>query len=345
MALRLRPPSGSRPILVVLGAAYVPENINGANVALDALCKRMVRAGLEPIVVCAAETSGASRPAGAAPEYGYTVLKLPDPFEAMKEMIARLEPASVVVRAPGVAGPAAHWAAASGRRLHIYFESQFFGQTFPSPSAAPDLRYAANSKFLARLASAYLGAPVATIPPLVEHARYRCRTTGEAVLFVNPVAVKGAHIAAAVAARLPHRKFVFVRAWPDHPSHPHAHVDLPNVEWADNSADMRPHYARARLVLVPSVWEESFGRVVVEAQASGIPAIVSDRGGLPETVGGGGVVVPLAAPIERWCAAVERMFTDKRAFDRLSRRARAEARRPELAPSRIAARFLEFVRS
>jgi len=335
----------SNQIIFVLGAEYLPGNLNGANVALDAFCKRLMLAGLEPIVVCAADMAAGAGAHNAAPDFGYSVLKLRDPFEAMKEMAVRLEPAAVVVRAPGVAGPAAEWAANVGRRLHIYFESAFLGQSFPSPADAPLLRYAANSAFLARLASAYLGAPVVTIPPLVEHRQYRCKSSREVVLFVNPVAVKGATIAAAIAARLPHRRFVFVRGWPNHASHPHVRVDLPNVEWVDSTSDMRPFYARTRVVLMPSVWEESFGRVVVEAQASGIPAIVSDRGGLPETAGRGGVVVPLAAPMERWCAAVERIFADERAFNRLARLARAESRRPELAPSRIVASLLKFVRS
>jgi len=41
------------------------------------------------------------------------------------------------------------------------------------------------------------------------------------------------------------------------------------------------------LLVVPSLWDEPFGRVSIEAQAFGVPSIVSDRGGLPMTIGHG----------------------------------------------------------
>jgi glycosyltransferase involved in cell wall biosynthesis len=43
-------------------------------------------------------------------------------------------------------------------------------------------------------------------------------------------------------------------------------------------------YERVDAVVVPSLWEEPFGRIVIEANAHGKPCIVSNRGGLPELV-------------------------------------------------------------
>jgi glycosyltransferase involved in cell wall biosynthesis len=45
-----------------------------------------------------------------------------------------------------------------------------------------------------------------------------------------------------------------------------------------------------RFLLVPSRWEEPFGIVVLEGMACGCIPIVSDGGGLPDAVGGAGVV-------------------------------------------------------
>ena len=59
------------------------------------------------------------------------------------------------------------------------------------------------------------------------------------------------------------------------------------------------YFALTRILVVPSVWEEPFGRVAAEAMINGIPALVSDRGSLPAVVrgdfsaGGGGRVLPV----------------------------------------------------
>ena len=59
------------------------------------------------------------------------------------------------------------------------------------------------------------------------------------------------------------------------------------------------YFALTRLIVVPSVWEEPFGRVAAEAMINGIPPLVSNRGSLPHVVGGdfriggGGCVLPV----------------------------------------------------
>ncbi len=52
-------------------------------------------------------------------------------------------------------------------------------------------------------------------------------------------------------------------------------------QYIQNTLDI---YKMAKIVLMPSLWEEAFGRVAVEASTLGIPVLVSNRGGLPETV-------------------------------------------------------------
>ena len=59
------------------------------------------------------------------------------------------------------------------------------------------------------------------------------------------------------------------------------------------------YFALTRILLVPSVWQEPFGRVAAEAMINGIPPLVGNRGALPHVfggdfaVGGGGRVLPI----------------------------------------------------
>lgn len=41
---------------------------------------------------------------------------------------------------------------------------------------------------------------------------------------------------------------------------------------------------KIRLLVVPSLWEEPFGRVIIEAHACACPVLVSNRGGMPELI-------------------------------------------------------------
>ena len=113
-------------------------------------------------------------------------------------------------------------------------------------------------------------------------------------------------------------------------------------------------HALTRILLVPSTFEEPFGRVAAEATINGIPPIVSDRGGLPETVGTGGIVLklpdwltpevghlPTEAETQPWFDAVVRLWDDADAYARASAAALAEARRL-YGEATLRARYLAY---
>lgn len=54
-----------------------------------------------------------------------------------------------------------------------------------------------------------------------------------------------------------------------------------HMGWSNNTAYP---FSRAKVVIVPSIWNEAFGRVAVEANFLNIPVLVSSKGGLPEAV-------------------------------------------------------------
>lgn len=88
-------------------------------------------------------------------------------------------------------------------------------------------------------------------------------------------------------------------------------------------AELADWYRAADLVAVPS-YNESFGLVAVEAQASGAVVLAADRGGLPTAVGDAGVLLPDHDP-GRWADAALAVLDDPGRASALSRRARAHA--------------------
>src|SRR6202041_3487709 len=61
----------------------------------------------------------------------------------------------------------------------------------------------------------------------------------------------------------------------------------------------------------PSIWQEPFGSVNVEAMASGIPVIATRVGGIPEIAAGGGVLlVEPDSPVEL-ADALQKLIQDK----------------------------------
>lgn len=67
-------------------------------------------------------------------------------------------------------------------------------------------------------------------------------------------------------------------------------------------------YAGAVALCMPSLYE-GFGMPVIEAQSAGTPALVSDAAALPETVGPGGLVLPLH-DVEAWTGSMMRLSED-----------------------------------
>jgi glycosyltransferase involved in cell wall biosynthesis len=60
----------------------------------------------------------------------------------------------------------------------------------------------------------------------------------------------------------------------------------PSVELTGtvSSDQVAGYMARARAVLLPSTWEETFGLVAVEAMAAGVPPVAAAHGSFPELI-------------------------------------------------------------
>ncbi len=77
------------------------------------------------------------------------------------------------------------------------------------------------------------------------------------------------------------------------------------------TSDVRPYYAALDMLAIPSVESETFGRVSIEAQASGVPVLCSDIGGIPETLSPDvtGLLLP-PGDIAKWRDAIVKLANE-----------------------------------
>ncbi len=83
-------------------------------------------------------------------------------------------------------------------------------------------------------------------------------------------------------------------------------------------------YQRARIAVVPSIWEEPFGRTALEAMSSSCALVSSDRGGLAEVVGNDGVIIDPESPREI-AAALQHLIDQPSDAERLAKQAHQRA--------------------
>lgn len=127
------------------------------------------------------------------------------------------------------------------------------------------------------------------------------------LLFVNPSWQKGASVFVQLAEKLererPDIELEVVEARADWPAvlretsrrMGKQRSALSNVVVTPNTSDMRGPYSRARVVVAPSLWWESSGRILAEAMLNGIPALITNRGGMPEMIDAAGIAFDFPA--------------------------------------------------
>ncbi|SIN68781.1 Glycosyl transferase 4-like domain-containing protein [Singulisphaera sp. GP187] len=180
------------------------------------------------------------------------------------------------------------------------------------------------------------------------------------VTFINPQLSKGAAVVARIAFELHHRRpeipLLIVEGRGAADALTTVRLDLSelrNLNRLPNLPNPRAIYRLTRVLLVPSLVRETFGRVAAEGLANGIPVLASDRGALPETLGDAGFVFtppdrctpnsvepPTAHEVAPWVATIERLWDDPSWETAHQERARLESRRWD--PDFVADQYLSF---
>lgn len=335
-------------VTIVSSAPYLPQHRSGANTSVSELSNILVSRGHQVSVLAGLLPTGwigakarvrvlisrlltgvrASREMGA----GYALWRTWYPSEALKYVVQRERP-DVILVAAGEVVRLAHLAMETGVPVHMMLTDVEFDKHGDDFASLGDVRCTANSHFTAKTYADRFGLSAKVILPLIQFHKYQVETSRRYVTFINPHPLKGRDIALAIARQCPEIEFAFVKAWmlsaELEQELAQELASLPNVTLFEARDDMKTIYGECKILLVPSIWNEAYGRVVTEAQSNAIPAVVSARGGLPEAVGPGGVVVDPDGPIEVWVDAIRRLWHDEAYYAETSATALAYAQRPE----------------
>ena len=176
-----------------------------------------------------------------------------------------------------------------------------------------------------------VAAPVVSAhPPIAGLARGHV-----AVISAEWTEVKGADLLAPIARGLADRRVVVSERRLPRPARRQL-ARLPHVRLA-GYAPVAELLSGASVLLVPSQWQEPFGRIAFEALSAGVPVLASAIGGLTEFVPRHGLVRPHSEP-EAWLRAI-------RSLDDVSRWEEARRRGLEAAERVLATRPVERIES
>ncbi|TQV76271.1 glycosyltransferase [Denitrobaculum tricleocarpae] len=346
-------------VLFGTGHSYLPQRSGGSESSTHDLCIEMQKQGIEPGVLASIEPEGwlglknrlqrrvfSQREFPADRTMGYPVYRGWHPETGIAEVAMRFKPDVAILQA-GRPLQFASLLLDQGIPSIVYLRDILFDKLGGDVEKLPGLRYIANSRFTADTFEDHTGITAPVVPPLVRPEAYRTETARQAVVFVNPHPFKGAETAFMMAERRPDIPFDFVEGWPlkdellaEYQSRARA---LGNIRWIPRQNDMRKVYANARIVLAPSqAAYEAWGRIVTEAHCSGIPVIASKSGGLPESVGPGGLLVdPEGAP-ENWLSALSEIWDDQDRYESYASSALEYGKRDAIQPETLIRKVIEI---
>ena len=127
----------------------------------------------------------------------------------------------------------------------------------------------------------------------------------DSITLINLWEDKGGLVLQEIAKWMPEYKFLGVKG-----GYGHQEVcSLKNIEYVENTPEIKKMYAKSRIVLMPSKYE-SYGRVAVEAMASGIPVIAQPTPGLKESLGNAGIFCD-RDKIDEWVETIKKLDDEK----------------------------------
>ncbi len=295
---------------------------------------------------------------------GITVYSVADASrlrEVLRQKILKYRPDWVLVSTEdlGQALLATASEAAPGRVIYLAHTPQMFpfgpASLNPNPKGTELVKNCAAIVAIGRHTAEYIEEhtgrrPVVIHPPVYGKPPWDVRDPDKEglITIINPSAVKGISIFLALARRFPQYNFGALRGWSTTAEDMEAMQALPNITMLRKVKHIEAILRRTKILLMPALWYEGFGLVVMEAMLRGVPVLASNMGSLVEAKAGTNYVLPVR-PIERystvfdenrmpkpvapeqdvepWARAVRELMEDRELYRRESAAAREAAMR------------------
>ncbi|GIW21080.1 MAG: hypothetical protein KatS3mg068_0087 [Candidatus Sericytochromatia bacterium] len=116
------------------------------------------------------------------------------------------------------------------------------------------------------------------------------------ITFINPIKEKGLNIFLKIANIMKDKFFLVIGSWSiddEYKKNVELLKKISNVIVYNPSCDMSKIYQKTKILLMPSIQEEGFGRVIIEACMNKIPVIASNRGAIPEILNNKGIIIDI----------------------------------------------------
>ncbi|WKT40369.1 hypothetical protein QSH57_005175 [Fusarium oxysporum f. sp. vasinfectum] len=154
------------------------------------------------------------------------------------------------------------------------------------------------------------------------------------VAMINPCPVKGSCIFVNLARACPQLEFLTYMSWGADDATVKQMEDLPNMTILPCCAKEKDLWRDIKVLVVPSLWCEAWGMVVVEAHLRGIPVVSSNSGALSESMLGLDYIIPVnpisgerdesgrytvpEQDVGPWVKAITKLMQDRPEYERVS---------------------------
>lgn len=185
-----------------------------------------------------------------------------------------------------------------------------------------------DSHYVAYVAKKFCGVESYPYFPVVDLKKYlipkemQKKNKREFITLINPIKYRGIDVLINIAEKMPDRKFLVVCGAMSSRVDSAEKINLlKNVEFMRECPDIKVAYSKTRVLLVPSIWPDPFGRVIMEAGINGIPSIITPLGAAKEAAGKGGLVVNNLYDYNEWAEKIKNLDNNAE-YKKLSRNAK-----------------------